>query len=173
MITLLTRWHNATWVNSKQVGREVGPLNWGLGLPRTGCHLSMGSHCVICHPTDDRPGPAFTPTGQVGTRFIDLVSMKGWVGLVGWLHNEMVRRSHIPVLTGSDVAQLRWSRPTKPNRQPAKCFICFMLIINKYFNFCCFRALAYTKKVWYVYLFHRILNTTVRLIFTVHRLHYT
>jgi len=27
---------------------------------------------------------------QVGTRFIDPVRMKGWVGLVGWLHTEMV-----------------------------------------------------------------------------------
>ena len=44
--------------------------------------------------------------------------MKGWVGLFGWLHTEMVypstsRRSLIQVLTGSDVAQLRWSRPTR------------------------------------------------------------
>ena len=29
-------------------------------------------------------------TGQVGTRFIDPVRMKGWVSLVGWLHTEMV-----------------------------------------------------------------------------------
>jgi len=37
--------------------------------------------------------PAFTPTGQVGTWFIDPVRMKGWVGLVGWLHTEMVYSS--------------------------------------------------------------------------------
>jgi len=54
-------------------------------LRTTGRHLSMGSHSVICHPTS-----AFTPTGQVGTRFIDPVGMKGWVGLVAWLHTEMV-----------------------------------------------------------------------------------
>ena len=47
-------------------------------LRTTGRHLSMGSHSVICHPTEvtaDRP--AFTPTGEVGTRFIDPVRMKG------------------------------------------------------------------------------------------------
>ena len=31
--------------------------------------------------------PAFTPIGQVGTRFIDPVRMKG---RVGWLYTEMV-----------------------------------------------------------------------------------
>jgi len=54
-------------------------------LRTTGHHLSMGSHSVIC-----RDRPTFTPTGQVGTQFIDPVRMKGWVGLVGWLHTEMV-----------------------------------------------------------------------------------
>ena len=34
--------------------------------------------------------PPSPPTGQVGTRFIDPVRMKGLVGLVGWLHTEMV-----------------------------------------------------------------------------------
>jgi len=33
--------------------------------------LSMGSHSVICHPTE----VTFTPTGQVGTRFIDPVRL--------------------------------------------------------------------------------------------------
>ena len=37
-------------------------------------------------PPDRGDRPAFTPTGQVGTRFIDPVRMKSWVGLVGWLH---------------------------------------------------------------------------------------
>ena len=37
----------------------------------------MGSHSGICHPTE------VTPAGQVGTRFMDPVWMKGWVGLVG------------------------------------------------------------------------------------------
>ena len=45
-------------------------------LRTTGRHLSMGSHSVICHPTEVT-APAFTPTGQVGTRFIDPVKMKG------------------------------------------------------------------------------------------------
>ena len=42
----------------------------------------------------------------------------GWVGLGGWLRNEIVylpegMQSPIPVLTGLDVEQLRWSRPTR------------------------------------------------------------
>jgi len=43
-------------------------------LRSTGRHLSIGSHSVTCHPTKVT---AFTPTGQVGTRFIDPVRMKG------------------------------------------------------------------------------------------------
>ena len=44
--------------------------------------------------------------------------MKGWVGLGGWLRNEwdslpVRRQSPISVLTGLDVGQLRWSRPTR------------------------------------------------------------
>jgi len=46
-------------------------------------------------PPDRGDRPAFTPTGQVGTRFIDPVRMKGWVGLVGWLHTEMVYPSTV------------------------------------------------------------------------------
>ena len=46
-------------------------------LRTTGRHLSMGSHSVICMPPDRGDRPAFTPTGQVGTRFIDPVRMKG------------------------------------------------------------------------------------------------
>ena len=38
-------------------------------------HLSMGSHSVM--PPDRGDRPAFFPTGQVGTRFIDPVRMKG------------------------------------------------------------------------------------------------
>ena len=58
------------------------PQNYGTslvnGIPQ--CYL----------PPDRGDRPAFTPTGQVGTRFINPVRMKGWVGLVGWLHTEMV-----------------------------------------------------------------------------------
>ena len=58
-------------------------------LRTTGRHLSNG--ITQCYLLPDRGGrPAFTPTGQVGTRFIDPVRMKGWVGLLGWLHTEMV-----------------------------------------------------------------------------------
>ena len=44
-------------------------------LRTTGRHLSMGSQCYL--PPDRGDRPAFTPTGQVGTRFIDPVRMKG------------------------------------------------------------------------------------------------
>jgi len=58
-------------------------------LRTTGRHLSNGiTQCYLLPDRGDRP--AFTPTGQVGTRFIDPVRMKGWVSLVGWLHTEMV-----------------------------------------------------------------------------------
>jgi len=40
-------------------------------------------------PPDRGDRPAFTPKGG-GYQFIDPVRMKGWVGLVGWLHTEMV-----------------------------------------------------------------------------------
>ena len=58
------------------------PQNYGTPLVNgiTQCYL----------PPDRGNRHAFTPTGQVGTRFIDPVRMKGWVGLVGWLHTEMV-----------------------------------------------------------------------------------
>ena len=46
-------------------------------LRTTGRHLSVKSHSVICHPTEVTSVPAFTPTGQAGTRFIDPVRMKG------------------------------------------------------------------------------------------------
>jgi len=42
-------------------------------LRTTGRHLSIGSHKL----PDRGDRPAFTPTGQVGTRFIDPVRMKG------------------------------------------------------------------------------------------------
>jgi len=49
-------------------------------LRTTGCHLSNG--ITKCYLQPDRGGrPALTPTGQVGTRFIDPARMKGWVGL--------------------------------------------------------------------------------------------
>ena len=45
-------------------------------LRTTGRHLSNG--ITQCYMLPDRGGrPAFTPTGQVGTRFIDAVRMKG------------------------------------------------------------------------------------------------
>ena len=49
-------------------------------LRTTRRHLSNG--ITQCYLLPDRGGrPAFNPTGQVGTRFIDPIRMKGWVGL--------------------------------------------------------------------------------------------
>ena len=77
----------------------------------TGRHLSMGSHSVICHPTEVTAPPSTQPGWQVGTRLIDdrkdeRLSLPSW--LVTYRNGLPVhRRSPIPVLTGSDVAQLR------------------------------------------------------------------
>jgi len=57
--------YSSSW-NSPQ--NYVTPLVNGI----TQCYL----------PLDRGDCAAFTPTGQVGTRFIDPVRMKGWVGLV-------------------------------------------------------------------------------------------
>ena len=98
---------------SKCCGKGKGAYSSSWSSPQNyGTPLVNG--ITQCYLPPDRGD--FTPTGQVGTWFIDPIRMKGWVGLVGWLHTEMV-------LTGSDVAQVRWSRPgqrvtTKPNRQP-------------------------------------------------------
>jgi len=60
------------------------PQNYGTPLVNgiTQCYL----------PPDRGDRPAFTPTVQVGTRFIDPVRMKGWVGLE---FIELVRESHL------------------------------------------------------------------------------
>ena len=68
-------------------------------------------------PPDRGDRPAFPPTGHVGTRFIDprkdeRLSWPSW--LVTYRNGLPVhRRSPIRVLTGSDVPQLRWSKPTR------------------------------------------------------------
>ena len=49
------------------------PQNYGTPL------VNKITQCYL--PPDRGNRPAFTPTGQVGTRFIDPVRMKGWVGL--------------------------------------------------------------------------------------------
>ena len=56
--------------------------------------LVKWDHTVLS-ATRQRWPPRFTPTGQVGTRFIDPIRMKGWVGLVGWLHTEMVSAEYL------------------------------------------------------------------------------
>ena len=59
------------------------------------------------------------------THFTVPRKVEGWVDLVGWLHTEILpahRRWPILVLTGSDKAQLRWSRPTRYHQ--AKPYVC-------------------------------------------------
>ena len=58
------------------------PQNYGTPL------VNRITQCYL--PPDRGDCPAFTPSGQNCTRFIDPVKMKGWVGLVGWLYTEMV-----------------------------------------------------------------------------------
>ena len=50
--------------------REIHPRT-------TGRHLSMGSHSVICHPTEVTAPPSPQPGRLVLDRFIDPVRMKG------------------------------------------------------------------------------------------------
>jgi len=63
------------------------------------------SHTCLCLPSYSRYS------------FADPGGMEGWVGLGGLLRNEtdyLPEGSHlIPLLTGLDVEQLRWSRPTR------------------------------------------------------------
>ena len=82
-------WFRLTvWVTDMKKVKEHIVLS-EIHLRTTGRHLSNG--ITQCYLLPDRGGrPAFTPTGQVDTRFIDPVRIKGWVGLVGWLHTETV-----------------------------------------------------------------------------------
>jgi len=79
----------AQW-SRKSIECSKGPYSSSWNSPQNyGTPLVSGiTQCYL--PPDGGDCPAFTPTGQVGTRFIDPVRMKGWVGLVGWLHTEMV-----------------------------------------------------------------------------------
>ena len=67
----------------------------------------------------------------------DPVGMEGWVGLGGWLRNLPARKqSPIPLLTGLNVEQLRWSRPvcyhyTKPP-SVSQCFSLTSPIVHCY-----------------------------------------
>jgi len=72
-------------LSQQQVKKGAYSSSWN-SPQNYGTPLVKWDHTVL----PDRGGrPAFTPTGQVGTRFIDPVRMKGWVGLVtlGYLSN--------------------------------------------------------------------------------------
>ena len=61
--------YNLPPLKVKKVKEHIVPRE--IHLRTTGCHLSMGSHSVICHPTEVIAPPSPQP-GQVGTRFIDI-----------------------------------------------------------------------------------------------------
>ena len=66
--------------NFTEIGQSVNKeriVRREIHLRTTGRQLSMGSHMQYYLPPDMGDRPAFTPTGQVGTRFIDPVRMKG------------------------------------------------------------------------------------------------
>jgi len=77
---------------------------------------------VTCHMRPHRPAtrhrwtcPALTPARKAGTRFTYPGGMEGWVDPGDWLYREGLpacRLSPIQVLTGPDVEQLHWLRPT-------------------------------------------------------------
>jgi len=58
----------AQWITVKVNVRERIVLS-EIHLRTTRRRLSMRSHSVICHAPDRGNRPAFTPTGQVGTRY--------------------------------------------------------------------------------------------------------
>jgi len=84
-------------------------------LKTTGRHLSMESHSVICHPTKVTVPPSPQPGRLVSIyrpRKDEMLSWPSW--LVTYRNGLPVhRRSPIRVLTRSDVAQLRWLKPTR------------------------------------------------------------
>jgi len=78
-----------------------------------GCQ-SASTGCQSLHP----PSPYIIITQPENWYSLSVPRrVEGWVDLVGWLDAEngllAHRRTPILVLTGSDVAQLRWSRPTR------------------------------------------------------------
>jgi len=81
-------------VNVMLISRRAKGLRWrrrkkGKGAysswwnsPQNYGTLLVNGITQCCLPPDRDDRPAFTPTGQVGTQFIDLVRMKSWVDLV-------------------------------------------------------------------------------------------
>jgi len=89
----VSRWSTTQllWVVCKEKGKEAYSSSWNSPQNYRTPLVNEITQCYL--PPDRGDRPAFTPTGQLGTRFIDPVRMKGWVGLVGWLHTEMVHPS--------------------------------------------------------------------------------
>ena len=83
------------------------------------CH--MGSHSVTFHPIQVNT-PRLNPS-QTGRYLISLPRKDGRLSWPTWLVTyrgglHVSRQSPIPVVTGPDVEQLRWLRPTTPRRHP-------------------------------------------------------
>ena len=90
---------------------------------RSGMACFQGSHTFTCKvPTRSfrSRNESYLPLpSQLYSwySFTDPGGMEGWVGLGGWLRSETVYlpegKSPIPLLTGLNSEQLRWSRPTR------------------------------------------------------------
>ena len=74
--------HNVSYGESRKTKERTVLSEFTSEVRDTTCQWD---HTVLS-ATDRGDRPAYTLTGQVGTRFIDPVRMKDWVGLVGWLH---------------------------------------------------------------------------------------
>ena len=81
------------------------PRNYGMPL------VNGITQCYLPPPRGDRP--AFTPTGQVGTRFIDPIRMKGWVGWGVFIATQLNSTDPVEHRTAKSVVFLfMMSRPT-------------------------------------------------------------
>jgi len=83
----------------------------------------MGSHCVICYPTEVilTPLPWQCRAGIYCLycrcnrySFIDPERMKGWVDLRGWLYQDVYPQTVTrPIISRARRRVTRWSRPTR------------------------------------------------------------
>ena len=100
--------------------------------------------------------------------------MKDWVGLGDWLRNETVylpeRQSPIPVLTGLDVEQLRWSRPTRYRYTSVYVCVCVLCTMQSWFLTlykatlcvrCVYVCVLCTMQSWFLTLNKATLHTSV------------
>jgi len=115
MFIVLSSWqsHCESSLGSFNECRTATSGRWPKTKPDDlGCE-SASTRCQSLHP----PSPFIIITlPESWYSFTVPRRVEGWVDLVGGLYRDCLpvhRRSPISVLTGSDVAQLRWSRPTR------------------------------------------------------------